>query len=46
MKGSAYSALVVPTITVPILLTLHSIFLVHLAEFVVSLAVVPRLQMG
>ena len=32
MKGSAYSTLVVPTTAVPIPLTLHSIFLVHLAE--------------
>ena len=32
MKGSAYSTLAVPTTAVPIPLTLHSIFLVHLAE--------------
>ena len=32
MKGSAYSTLAVPTTAVPILLTLHSIFLVTLAE--------------
>ena len=32
MKGSAYSILAVPTTAVPILLTLHSIFLVHLVE--------------
>ena len=32
MKGSAYSTLAVPTTAPPIPLTLHSIFLVHLAE--------------
>ena len=31
MKGSAYSTLAVPTTAVPIPLTLHGIFLVHLA---------------
>ena len=46
MKGSAYSTLAVPTTAVPIPLTLHNIFLVHLAEFVGSLAIVPRLQIG
>ena len=47
MKGSDYSTLAVPTTALPIPLTLHSIFLVHLLSCVnSSLAIVPRLQIG
>ena len=42
MKGTAYSTLAVPTAAVSILLTLHSIFLVHLGELCKLCS--PRLQ--